>query len=127
MTILRWTSVAATAVLILFGAGVANAGPGSGGNAVPVPADYDYDPSLGPVHDYCTIVGNDLPGVDFRGACARHDLCMETYGDVGYEACHSAFGVDLVAECDWSFPPDAARRACHALAGAMEMAVREAN
>ncbi|MGM7643442.1 hypothetical protein ACSVDM_00965 [Nocardia sp. JW2] len=122
----RAVVAAVVSVFWLPGVGVAEAAP-SGGNAVPVPADYEYDPARGPVHDYCTIVGNDLPRVDFRGACARHDQCMEVNGDVGYDLCHDAFGKDLIAECDWSFPAGPDRFVCYALAAAMEESVRVVN
>ena len=126
-TAARWSVIAALSTSALLGIGPANAVPGSGGNAVPVPADYDYDPSRGALHDYCTVFGNDLPGVDFRGACARHDQCMDRLGNAGYDTCHTAFGTDLVAECAWSFPAEAARHGCYALAAAMEIVVREVN
>ncbi|WP_278262711.1 hypothetical protein [Nocardia sp. AG03] len=121
-----------TACAVLLGtllgvAPIAHAVPGSGGNAVPVPADYDYDPSRGALHDYCTVAGNDTPGVDFRGACARHDQCMQREGKAGYDACHTAFGIDLASECTWSFPPGPARDTCHLAAHSMETAVRVVN
>jgi hypothetical protein len=49
---------------------------------VTVPANYVYNPALGSFHDYCTLAPDEFPApgapnADFRGPCARHDLCYE--------------------------------------------------
>jgi hypothetical protein len=50
---------------------------------VTVPSSYVYNPKLGPRHDYCTLAPDEFPAplapnADFRGPCARHDLCYDS-------------------------------------------------
>lgn len=42
-----------------------------------VPSSYVYDPSRGALHDYCTKSPDRWLSADFRGPCARHDMCYE--------------------------------------------------
>lgn len=42
-----------------------------------VPGSYVYKPSLGALHDYCTKSPDSYFRANFRGPCARHDMCYE--------------------------------------------------
>jgi hypothetical protein len=78
---------------------------------VDVPSNYVYDTSgrSGPVrlHDYCSISPDEFPtpigrNADFRGPCARHDLCYDSSTDKKvcdvrllqdmYKNCNDAYG-----------------------------------
>lgn len=53
---------------------------GSDNGGVTIPGRYNYDPNAGNLRDYCTKSPDFYyyPGgtsADFRGACARHDIC----------------------------------------------------
>ena len=53
---------------------------------VSVPGNYVYNPKLGPLHDYCTSSPDEFPNpvgknADFRGPCAKHDLCYGSHTD----------------------------------------------
>lgn len=70
---------------------------------VTVPSNYVYNPSLGSLHDYCTSSPDEFNAVgaadaDFRGPCARHDLCYERPGNNKRE-CDDALRVDLKHNC----------------------------
>lgn len=71
-----------------------------------IPANYEYDPDRGPLHDYCTSSPDthNINGtvVDFRGSCARHDMCYA--GDAPKEECDDAFWVNLTNRCSFTFP-----------------------
>lgn len=81
---------------------------------ITVPSNYVYNPnakSHKTLHDYCSY-SPDQPGikgtsgtkkVDFRGSCARHDLCM-TPKKHNTSACDSTFGSNLQKECKYKFP-----------------------
>lgn len=89
---------------------------------VTIPADYVYEPSRGSLHDYCTS-SEDVPvvfhrytrrskPVDFRGPCARHDMCYE--GDRSKASCDDAFRRDMYQQCDHTFTTDSGfRSTCH--------------
>ncbi|GAB6897639.1 phospholipase A2 [Kineosporia succinea] len=69
---------------------------------VSVPSDYVYNPDLGSLHDYCTSSPDSFGSADFRGPCARHDLCYEAPGD-HKAACDSALKSDLVTNCNYAY------------------------
>lgn len=84
----RWTQLDALTSLLDFTNGnrYAYAGDDPINNADPsglfisIPPDYVYDPSQGTLHDYCSYSPDYFPAVgddnaDFRGRCARHDIC----------------------------------------------------
>lgn len=53
---------------------------------VRVPSNYVYDPSRGSLHGYCTKSPDEFPApfgknADFRGPCAKHDLCYGSHTD----------------------------------------------
>jgi hypothetical protein len=86
-----------------------------------IPDRYVYDPDRGSLHDYCTW-SSDQPSVrtggsvDFRGPCARHDLCYDE-DEHGKVYCDTHFRVRMYNECDYQYPsPSIARADCHSLA-----------
>jgi hypothetical protein len=70
---------------------------------VKVPARYVYRPKLGARHDYCTYAPDEFPAprarnADFRGPCARHDLCYD--GDASKKSCDKALRRNLYQNCE---------------------------
>jgi hypothetical protein len=71
------------------------------------PKFYYYAPSRGGLHDYCTS-SNDTPriyskSVDFRGPCARHDLCLEFKQAPKRSYCDTGFKSWMRTNCRYSF------------------------
>ena len=77
-----------------------------GGAFVSVPSNYVYNPALGSLHDYCTSSPDEFPApfgpnADFRGPCARHDLC---YGaGTGDFACDNGLRSDMRTNCAYTY------------------------
>lgn len=78
-----------------------------GGEFVSVPDEYVYDPSLGTQHDYCSYSPDEFPNpvgdnADFRGPCARHDLC---YGDPSRDQldCDNELLADMHTNCEYEY------------------------
>lgn len=78
----------------------------TGASAVPIPSDYYYVPGAGARHDFCTMSPDYFPSLigdnaDFRGPCARHDMCMDRAdaNGTGYRPCHGPFRDDLNTVC----------------------------
>lgn len=46
---------------------------------ISIPSNYVYNTKLKPVelHDYCTSSPDSFGNADFKGSCARHDLCIQ--------------------------------------------------
>ena len=73
---------------------------------VTVPSNYVYNPKLGSQHDYCTDAPDEFPAphaknADFRGPCARHDLCRGT--STKKSVCDNALRVDLDTNCKYYY------------------------
>ena len=95
---------------------------------VPIPPRYNYDPDAGSLRDYCTkspdyfyVVG-DAPDADFRGPCARHDICyfdVDNSGGWGsrYADCNRQLRDDLLTVCGNVYSDRASlRRECESTA-----------
>ena len=99
---------------------------------VGVPSNYVYNPSLGSLHDYCTSSPDEFPNpvgsnADFRGPCARHDLCYGG-GVISKFTCDNNLYSDMRANCDyWYAWYNPARAACHTTAEIYWAAVVVAN
>ena len=89
--------------------------PGQAWAAEPItiPSIYVYNPSLGALNDYCTISDDFAPiqdrqlklrRADFRGPCARHDLCYAS--PAPKNVCDDNFYRDLLQQCDYTFASD---------------------
>jgi hypothetical protein len=70
---------------------------------VTIPPNYVYKPDRGSLHDYCTDSPDKFPNplgrdADFRGPCARHDLCLEDKL-VPASTCNSRLRDDLITNC----------------------------
>lgn len=82
---------------------------GSDNGGVTIPARYNYDPSQGSLRDYCTKSPDfyyypEGISADFRGACARHDICyfnVENSGGAssGFANCNRQFRDNLRTVC----------------------------
>ena len=77
---------------------------------VPIPSRYNYDPNAGSLRDYCTkspdyfYVTGDAPNADFRGPCARHDICYFDVDNSGggsarYADCNRRLKDELLTVC----------------------------
>ncbi|HEY8719235.1 phospholipase A2 [Pengzhenrongella sp.] len=88
---------------------------------VAVPGNYVYNPALGALHDYCTDAPDEFPApfapnANFRGPCARHDLCYEAHV-AGKSACDNGLNTDMYTNCDYQYGVFSALRSpCHATA-----------
>ena len=105
--------------------------PASATTAVHVPSNYVYNPSNPPhgdktLHDYCTASPDQYLWADFRGACARHDMCYD-FGWRTRTGCDNTFQSNLHAECNATYPSwwqSPARVDCRATANVYYGAVR---
>lgn len=89
---------------------------------VTVPPNYVYSPERGWLHDYCSAAPDEFPApvgpkADFRGPCARHDMCLEAH-KVPAQVCHGQLRNDLITNCNhwygWNNP---LRYSCTDVAG----------
>ena len=76
---------------------------------ITIPKSYKYHPHRGPHvgwHDYCTKSPDRLPvkgrKADFRGPCARHDMCIE-YKQHSRKTCDSYLLTNLRSECRYTY------------------------
>lgn len=100
---------------------------------VTVPSDYIYDPDheQKALHDYCTWSPDAWGKADFRGPCARHDMCIEVDLDLPRperkerrKICDSTFLDHLVQNCDYGYyDAGVKRRGCRVIAGHYYVAV----
>lgn len=99
---------------------------------VGVPSNYVYNPALGSLHDYCTASPDEFPNpvgpnANFRGPCARHDLCYGG-GTISKFTCDNRLYSDMVSNCDYYYPwYNPARAACRTTAEIYWIAVVAAN
>lgn len=97
--------------------------PASATKAVHIPSNYVYRPSNPPhgdksLHDYCTSSPDQYLWADFRGACARHDMCFD-FGWQSRQGCNNTFRSNLRAECLATYPSwwqSPARSDCYGVA-----------
>jgi hypothetical protein len=77
---------------------------------VSVPSNYRYDLSgrSGKVsrHDYCTSSPDEFPNpigknADFRGPCARHDMCYDSSTDK--KKCDAQLWLNLRSNCKYTY------------------------
>ena len=102
---------------------------------VSVPSNYVYNPKLGSLHDYCTKSPDSFGSANFRGPCARHDLCFASANRLSgwskikaKQSCNNALHSNMIANCDvaysWYNP---ARKVCYDMAHAYWVAVTSVN
>ncbi|KAI8799938.1 hypothetical protein BJ742DRAFT_843825 [Cladochytrium replicatum] len=72
---------------------------------ISIPSNYVYDTDRGTLHDYCTASPDSFGNANFRGPCARHDLCFAGLGGsaVGEPKCNAQLLKDLKAECECAY------------------------
>lgn len=110
----------ATAFPVVIDPGYSPVGAQGGGFApngfVSVPSNYVYNPALGALHDYCTASPDQFPNpfgpnADFRGPCARHDMCYE--GTTSEFTCDNRLYSDMIDNCEYTYAwYDPVRYAC---------------
>lgn len=81
----------------------------SGPKKVTIPKRYVYHPHRGPqktLHDYCTKSPDSYLKADFRGPCARHDLCYQNHGKnrVTKSVCDARLYKNLRKNCAYAYP-----------------------
>lgn len=91
---------------VVAGSGQSAPGPDIDSDFVSVPSNYVYDPELGSLHDYCTSSPDEFPGpfadnADFRGPCARHDLCYA--GTASEFTCDNSLWSDMRTNCAYVY------------------------
>lgn len=69
---------------------------------VTVPSNYVYNPRRGSLHDYCTNSPDSWASADFRGPCARHDLCYAKPGN-HKKACDAVLNTQMVQNCKYAY------------------------
>lgn len=78
---------------------------------VPIPSNYEYGSTNDALHDYCTFSPDEYDAsygsdTDFRGACARHDMCYEAnkykngHNIDAYAECNRQLKSDLITVCN---------------------------
>ena len=119
-TLSKSLAVIALAAAMVFAAGVA---PASAADYVSVPDRYVYNPGTSyqtTLHDYCTKSPDEFsaPGTNanFRGPCARHDLCIMER-NVSRSTCDSRFRSNLLQQCEHYYGSwDPRRAGCKSVA-----------
>ena len=87
---------------------------------VSIPSNYVYNPNTSyqrTLHDYCTKSPDQFPSpgrnADFRGPCARHDLCI-MYRSTARSTCDTNLRANLKQECRYTYGRwDPRRGACN--------------
>jgi hypothetical protein len=103
VTIRRFSRVALSASVLI---GSVFANPAFAATKVTVPSNYIYNPKLGSLHDYCTSSPDEFPNpiganADFRGPCARHDLCYGSSTDK--KVCDANLLRDMRTNCEYYY------------------------
>ena len=71
---------------------------------VVVPASYCYDPATTKNpgwHDYCTHSPDSYGSADFRGPCARHDMCLQA--GHSHHTCDGPLLANMKTNCKHSY------------------------
>lgn len=102
-TIRRFRRIAVSVSLLI---GSVFASPAFAASKVTVPSNYVYNPKLGSLHDYCTDSPDEYPNpygdnADFRGPCARHDLCYGSHTDK--KVCDVNLFRDMSTNCEYYY------------------------
>lgn len=69
---------------------------------VGIPSNYVYNPRLGSLHDYCTSSPDSFGSANFRGPCARHDMCYQAH-TAGKRNCDNWLRTDLRSNCEVAY------------------------
>jgi hypothetical protein len=82
---------------------------------VGVPKGYVYNPKLGTTHDYCSYSPDSYLKANFRGPCARHDMCYDSPKDK--KKCDVNLLKDMRANCNHAYGKfNPIRYTCHDIA-----------
>lgn len=93
----------------------------NGATYVTIPSNYVYDTNAKQktLHDYCSYSPDSWGGANFRGPCARHDMCIQAGGDAGKSVgsyrptCDNNLWNQLDSNCDYEYGKwDPRRYAC---------------
>lgn len=97
---------------------------------ITIPGNYVYNPNTTyqrSLHDYCTSSPDEFPApgdnANFRGSCARHDLCYQ-YHQQSRSGCDNSLYNNLRNECTYQYGSlDPRRGACTSTAAIYYAAV----
>ena len=97
---------------------------------ITIPGNYVYNPNTNyqrSLHDYCTSSPDEFPApgdnANFRGSCARHDLCYQ-YHQQSRLGCDNSLYNNLRNECSYQYGSlDPRRGACRSTAAVYYAAV----
>jgi Prokaryotic phospholipase A2 len=92
---------------------------------VGIPSNYVYNTKHARVelHDYCTLSPDEWFNANFRGACAKHDMCIE--GNLGKTkavqktlraGCDKGLATNLASSCTMAYTPGLKRTTCTSVA-----------
>ncbi|WP_141732751.1 phospholipase A2 [Oligoflexus tunisiensis] len=82
---------------------------------VGIPKGYVYNPKLGTTHDYCSYSPDSYLKANFRGPCARHDICYDSPTDK--KKCDVNLLKDMYSNCDHAYGKlNPVRYTCHSVA-----------
>ena len=98
---MKKTRLALAAAAVAVGITAFVAAPAMAADYVSVPSNYVYNPD-GPnktLHDYCSYSPDSWGKANFRGPCARHDMCIQYHQRANRAACDSALFSDLRTNC----------------------------
>lgn len=93
----------------------------NGATYVTIPSNYVYDTNAKQktLHDYCSYSPDSWGGANFRGPCARHDMCIESGGKSGKSVgsyrptCDNNLWDNLNSNCKYEYGKwDPRRYAC---------------
>lgn len=103
----------------------AGAGRSTINGVISIPAGYPNPTWRESLRDYCTSAPEWFGEADFRGPCARHDVCY--HNGVNRPACDSVFWGHLLLECQFAYYDvweQIQRGACNAAASTYYAVVR---
>lgn len=88
--------------LVIITGSPAEAAPGAGHVSIPSGYKYNLNHPRRSLHDYCTKSPDAFFAANFRGPCARHDMCFEAAKKTR-QKCNNEFWSHLNQECTHAF------------------------
>ncbi len=72
---------------------------------ITIPSNYVYNPTTTyqrTLHDYCSYSPDSFFSANFRGPCARHDMCYQ-YHQQSQVGCDNWLWINLSSECRYTY------------------------